>query len=115
MGWFRKKKQQIPATIIIPESLLPLERGEKYEDALFEILWKHELGKIIGGGGILGDVDPADGKRPVESCSIELTLTDLDKALPLITESLIASGAPRGTTIRCIMADGTVREESVFD
>jgi len=40
--------------VLIPESLGPIDRGEKYEDPLIDALG--ELGQVTGGGSQMGEL-----------------------------------------------------------
>ena len=82
----------------IPESIGPMDRGDKYEDPLDECLARSALGEISGGGTQLGDERP-DGTRPIEFCGIDVDVTDLPKALALLRSELKSLGAPDGTEI----------------
>ena len=63
---------------MLPESLMPLERGDKYEDPIEATLNDLGLGEVTGGGSQLGD-QQLDGTRPIEFCGIDVELTDLDQ------------------------------------
>lgn len=84
--------------IKIPESIMPFERVEKYEDPLDGALKKAGLGEATGGGSQLGKPGN-DGTRDIEWVGIDVDLTDLSKGLPLLKSELRHLGAPSGTTI----------------
>jgi len=48
--------------------LMPMDRGDLFEDPIDEVLHKHNIGEVTGGGTLL-----AKGKMPV-SCDIELNI-----------------------------------------
>jgi hypothetical protein len=86
--------------INIPAAIMPLERGERFEDPLFGAFEAEGIeGGPVGGGTALDEVD---GRKVITSCDIEVELEDahLARALPIIRRVLIAGGAPPGTTIR---------------
>lgn len=83
---------------MIPESIGPIERGEKYEDQIEPLLTAEGLGSISGGGCSLGDPQP-DGKRFIEYCGIDIDTTDRDAARALIRSALQKIGAPVGTEL----------------
>jgi hypothetical protein len=89
----------MPSLVInIPGSVMPLERGERFEDPLMDAFEAEGIdGTITGGGSSLGEVD---GRKVVTSCDIDLDLADVAQALPVIRRVLIAQGAPADTTIR---------------
>jgi hypothetical protein len=82
----------------IPESLMPIDRGDKYEDPLDEALKKAGLGEVTGGGSQLGDPNP-DGTPRIEWIGIDVDLIDLPKGLPFLKAELSRLGAPKGTTL----------------
>ena len=84
--------------IKIPDSIGPIDRGEKYEDKLEPLLAAHGLGSISGGGCSLGDPQP-NGKRFIEFCGIDVDTTDIDKVRELLRETLPTLGAPVGTQL----------------
>jgi hypothetical protein len=82
----------------IPESIMPIERGDKYEDPLDEALKKAGLGEVTGGGSQLGDPN-ADGSPHIEWVGIDVDLLDLSRGLPFLRGELKRLGAPQGTTL----------------
>ena len=80
--------------IEIPEAVMPMERGEKYEDPLEETLSEHSLGEVTGGGSMLSS------DKAIEYVGIDVTVHDLKKSLPVIAAKMRELGAPRGTVIR---------------
>lgn len=84
--------------IKLPEPLMPLERGTKYEDPLDASLAELHLGETTGGGAQLGD-KRADGTRPIEFCGIDIELTALDRGRELLRKRLVELGAPTGTEL----------------
>jgi hypothetical protein len=85
-------------SINIPGAVMPLERGERYEDPLADAFEAEGVEADITGGG--SSIDEVNGRKVVTSCDIDLTVEDVAKALPVIRRVLIAQGAPPGTTIR---------------
>lgn len=88
----------------IPEALMPLDRGDKYEDPLHEILEAKNAGATTGGGSSLGD-ERADGTRPIEFVGIDLDLFDLESGLPVLREALIELAVPADTEIHYTRGD----------
>ena len=70
----------------------PVRRHEKYEDPLIELLDAEGLGEVTGGGTM-----QSAGK--IEFVGIDLELTDLPRAIPLVAAKLAALGAPPGSTL----------------
>lgn len=101
MGIFgrRKAKQEehgehIFVTATLNARVMPVDRGERYEDPLDEQLGKRGLGHVDGGGTMQqenGEVDFVD---------IELELHDAgEETLDLVVQVLEAVGAPRGSKL----------------
>jgi hypothetical protein len=77
----------------IPESIGPLVRGDRYEDPLQEVLTAAELGEVTGGGSQLGDGDS------IAYCGLDVVVTDRERGLAVIRETMERLGAPRTTVI----------------
>jgi hypothetical protein len=77
----------------IPESIGPLDRGDRYEVSLQDALTAMELGRITGGGSQLG----AGGT--IAYCGLDVIVTDHDRGLALIRETMRRLGAPATTVI----------------
>lgn len=71
----------------IPEDIGPLERGDRYEDPLQDALTAANLGEITGGGSQLGE------GNSVEYCGIDIVVTDRERGLALIRETMQSLGA----------------------
>lgn len=82
----------IAAVVNLNARVQPLDRGERYEDALIEALDGRAFYEVVGGGSLL-----LPGGNEIEYCCIDLDIHRLDAAIPLITDSLNAAGAPKGS------------------
>jgi hypothetical protein len=82
----------------IQDAVGPLARGDKYEDALEQLLKDRGLGKITGGGSQLGEDNP-DGSPTIAFCGLDIDATDRDAVVALLRERLSILGAPAGTEI----------------
>ncbi len=82
----------------IPESIMPVERGEKYEDPLDIALKKAGVGEVTGGGSQLAEPGK-DGSPTIDWVGIDVDLTDPATGLPLLKSELKRLGAPQGTTL----------------
>lgn len=88
---------EVPASppvlfVRIPRSEVPTFRGKGYQEILDQLMRSRALGRVTGSGG--GD----DGEgRPYVGIDVEVT--DVATALPLLRAKLRALGAPRGTVI----------------
>jgi hypothetical protein len=76
-------------SIMIPALISPIERGERFEDPLQELLG--EQGVVLGGGtSMFGGV---------AMTHVGVRIKDLEDGVALLRKFLKAQGAPRGTTI----------------
>ena len=82
----------------VPESIMPIDRGEKYEDPLDAALKQEKLGEVTGGGSQLSEPD-AEGRRSVEWVGLDVELTELARGIPFLKKQLLRLGAPAGTTL----------------
>lgn len=94
----------------VPESIGPMVRGERYEDPIEEMLETLGLGEVTGGGTQLGDAR-ADGKRPIESCGLDVEVTDLQRGLSALREELQRLGAPVGTELHYTVDKQSLQDE----
>ena len=79
--------------IEIPEELSPIERGEKYDDPICDLLERHSAGFVFGGGTKLNP------SGDFEFCYVDIRAEDAKKAKLLVSEYLLEIGAPPGTKI----------------
>jgi hypothetical protein len=79
--------------IRIPEPLLPLERGSRYEEPLAQALEATGLGEVTGGGSQMGEGDT------VEFCGVDVVVCDREKGLNLVCSVMRQLGAPGSTVI----------------
>jgi hypothetical protein len=84
------------------EHIMPIDRGDRYEDPLNDALEAAGIGRVTGGGSQLTE----DGR--IAFADIEIELVDLDAALQAAVEALERAGAPQGSEIHL---DGTVLRE----
>jgi hypothetical protein len=98
--------EEVPVTARINHKLMPIERGERYEDPLNDALAEHKLGRTDGGGTMLLK------SNEIEFIDVELFLLDLEKSIPLVVERLEASGAPIGSKL--IIHEGELKREFPF-
>ena len=86
------------------EHIEPIDRGERYEDPLHELLEKSGVGRVTGGGSQLND------HGGIEYADVELELANLDEALGIVTAALEAAGAPRGSELLNASDETVLRE-----
>lgn len=77
----------------ITEKIMPVARGEKYEDPLDAELKAAKLGEVTGGGTNLSI------EREILWVGIDVELTNLERGIPFLLQALRKLGAPRGSTI----------------
>ena len=77
----------------INESIMPIERGKKYEDPLDKVLKKAKLGEVTGGGSSLSK------ERKIEWIGVDVELLDSENGIPFLRQKLIELGAPLGSTL----------------
>ena len=95
-GLFRKEKIEEPNFIVatLNDKIMPIDRGEIYEDPLNELLIAENIGKVTGGG----TMQEASGE--IDYCDVEIKLnsTEIDKTIiNNIIEKLESFGAPKGS------------------
>ena len=82
----------------LPVGISPYERADRFEDPLEEALGAY--GQVTGAGTSMDD----DGNP--ESCDIEIEVSDVVRALPIIRRVLIEQGAPDGTMVARLSPTG---------
>lgn len=110
-GWLKRLFQREPPAdllgpadeesfvyVKLPGNIMPIERGDLYEDPINDLLSKHSLGEVTGGGSQLGDND-ADGNPTVEYAGVDLDVSDLAAALPILRDALLSLKAPLGAEL----------------
>ena len=97
----------------IPESILPEERGSKYEDPLNDALQTQGLGEVSGGGTLLGP-PKADGSSEVAAVDIDVDLVDAERGLPALRAELKKLNPPQGTELSYEGPDGLAIKEPLW-
>ena len=82
----------------LPVGISPYERADRFEDPLEEALGAY--GQVTGAGTSMDD----DGNP--ESCDIEIEVSDVVRALPIIRRVLVEQGAPDGTMVARLSPTG---------
>ena len=85
--------QATTVTARLYEHIEPLDRGTRYEDPLDAALRDAGVGEVTGGGSQLGELGE------IEFADIEIVVSDLDAALPVITRVLEEAGAQVGSQL----------------
>jgi hypothetical protein len=73
--------------------VMPLERGDRYEDPLQEALDANGLGAVTGGG----TMQAQNGE--IEFCGVDIDLFDAERGLPFVGQFLAECGAPKGSQL----------------
>jgi hypothetical protein len=88
------------------EKIQPIDRGDRYEDPLDELLSERSLGSVVGGGTQMGSTGE------IEFADIELSLNDMDTSVDHVVQKLEEFGAPAGSEI--IFDESSGREPRKF-
>src|SRR3989337_2971732 len=96
--------------VFLPESLGPIDRGDKYEDPIIDELERLGLGEVSGGGSALGDLRP-DGTRPIESCGIDVDTDDPEATREALRALLPKLGCPQGTQLHYRLPAKTLQDQ----
>ena len=88
------KAAPIAVTITLTEPLQPIDRGERYEEPLFELLEAGGLGGPGDGGGTLCSKD-----GEIQEADFDVEITSL-AALSVIRRFLAETGAAKGSTLQ---------------
>jgi hypothetical protein len=86
----------------VMDPVMPLVRGEKYEDPLSASLEARKLGEIAGGGTQL------DKNNQIEWVGIDIQLADLEGAVEFVRQRLRELGAPAGSVLEFKRGDEEV-------
>ena len=98
--------QGTAVTAQLNHKLMPIDRGDRYEDPLNDELAKHGFGETDGGGTMMSKT------KEIEFIDVELSLTQTEKSIPFVIERLESYGAPKGSKL--IVRDGDKRTEIPF-
>ncbi|HEX8471409.1 MAG TPA: hypothetical protein VF633_09870, partial [Brevundimonas sp.] len=63
----------------LPLSIMPVERGERFEDPIDAELQRTHLGSVSGGGTLMSAPDP-EGNKSILYCGVDVDADDLDRA-----------------------------------
>jgi hypothetical protein len=96
--------------VFLPESLGPIDRGDKYEDPIIDELERLGLGEVTGGGTGMGDEGP-DGRREIQSCGIDVETTNVEATRATLRELLPKLGCRPGTQLQYNVADKSLQDE----
>lgn len=103
VGWAQTKSTFVFAKI--SDSVMPIERGSKYEDPLDDALRRSHLGEVTGGGSSLSK------DRLIEWVGVDIELNDLAKGIPFVKRTLRQLGAPKGSKLEYKVNGKNVSED----
>jgi hypothetical protein len=92
----------------ILDMVLPIERGEKYEDPLNAMLHEQHIGEVTGGGTMQRK------DKTIEYVGVDIELVNLDSALEATRAKLRGLGAPKGSVLE-FKRDGKDTSEPIHD
>jgi hypothetical protein len=95
-----------PITAQLNHKLMPIDRGDRYEDPLNVALAKQGFGEAGGGG----TMQLKSGE--IEFIDVEMYLNKTDKSIPFVIERLESFGAPKGSKL--IIREGEKKTEISF-
>ena len=98
--------ETIRAIARLNHKLMPVARGDRYEDPLAEELDKSGFGHVDGGGTMLNK------SKEIEFIEVEMNLAQTEKRIPFVIERLESYGAPRGSMLT--VGDGSDKKEIPF-
>ena len=75
------------------EHIEPIDRGDRYEDPLHQVLETAGIGRVTGGGSQLNELGG------ISFADVEIELANLDDALRVVVEALEHAGAPQGSEL----------------
>lgn len=75
------------------EKILPIDRGDIYEDPLMEALEEKGYGTVSGGGTMMGK------NGEVDYAGIDIDLTNREEGIPFLCQFLEGCGAPKGSVL----------------
>jgi hypothetical protein len=73
--------------------IMPIARGERFEDPLTKALQENGFGEVTGGG--TSQLKTGE----IEYCGIDLDLSDAEKGAPFVCKKLAELGAPKGSKL----------------
>lgn len=78
----------------INEKMMPVDRGERYEDPLADVLEKSEIGEVSGGGTMM------TAENEIEYIGIDIDLVKLGNVPEYVAYVLTELGAPKGSELQ---------------
>ena len=82
------------AYALINARVMPISRGDLYEDPLMNALEENGYAEVTGGGTMQSETGE------IEYCGIDLDIFNLEDGIPFICDFLATSGAPQGSKLQ---------------
>ncbi|MCW1885895.1 hypothetical protein OKA04_14240 [Luteolibacter flavescens] len=95
---------QVSVTAQFNHKIGPMDRGERYEEPLDEVLRARGYGSTDGGG----TMQSKEGE--IEFIDVHMVLSSPEESIPFVAEFLEGRGAPKGSKIRVFDGDKMIRE-----
>jgi hypothetical protein len=92
----RNKKSETVIVVQINDKIMPIFRGELYEDPLDKFLYEHGFGEIVGGGTMQAQ------SGEIQFCDIQILLNpdkDPQKVIEEVQNFFESMGVPKGSFI----------------
>jgi len=89
-----KEAIKVDVTAQLNHLIMPIDRGERYEDPLNEALVEKGYGETDGGG----TMQLQSGE--IEYIDVEIILNNLTNGIPFVIDKLEAMGAPKGSVLK---------------
>ena len=96
--------------VFLPESIGPIDRGDKYEDPIIDELERLGLGEVSGGGSSFSEPRP-DSTRLIKSCGIDIDTDDVDATRAMLHALLPKLGCPTGTQLHYMVSENPLQDE----
>lgn len=74
--------------------IMPMDRGERYEEPLEEALSENGFGEVTGGGTMQSE------NGEIDFCGIDIDLLDVANGVPFVCQFLSERGAPKGSKLQ---------------
>jgi hypothetical protein len=94
--------EPVPVYAQLNARIMPITRGETYEDPLMEALKSRGFGEVTGGGTMQSE------SGEIDYCGIDIDLVNLDQSVPFVCDFLTNLGAPKGSSLQYEFQDKTV-------
>jgi hypothetical protein len=88
------KQEPILAYAQVNARIMPIDRGERYEEPLAEALAETGWGEVGGGATMTSE------NGEIEYCGVDVDLFDVTRGVPFVCDFLAKRGAPKGSKLQ---------------